>query len=204
MRVQRRNWEWVAHSREEYEAQIQRDFPLAYRPVAQQNHRVEPALRIPAWPHPVHVEPIFEPIPVAEPSRPQRRFRSANVASPSIEEAIQILQGVEYSIFRAQIMQMPLRYIILYARDRAICQLCQEICEPNVASLDHIIPRRYQGRSVIGNLQLAHRLCNNQCCRRPECPHEVYKCGKQFTVIQFDHKPNTRLVYCFGNGRLAA
>jgi len=128
------------------------------------------------------------------------RNRSAGIVSPSREEAIRILQDPEFNEIRNEILGLRETLIILYARDRAICQLCSLLCLPSTASVDHIIPRRYNGSGVVNNLQLAHRFCNNVCCIRRNCPHERYKCTK---VIQFEMNRTKRPNYYFSTSLAA-
>ena len=60
----------------------------------------------------------------------------------------------------------------VWIRDRGICQLCGLPVDPTAPlqssehrSLDHIVDFKDGGRYVIGNLRLAHRLCNQEAAR---------------------------------------
>jgi 5-methylcytosine-specific restriction endonuclease McrA len=50
---------------------------------------------------------------------------------------------------------------LLYERDEGICQICEEPCPQEHASIDHITAVSKGGSHTWDNVQLAHRLCNS-------------------------------------------
>lgn len=51
---------------------------------------------------------------------------------------------------------------VVYARDHGICQLCQEPCTLEDASIDHVIPLSKGGPHTYANITLAHKRCNSR------------------------------------------
>ncbi|MGD9724769.1 MAG: HNH endonuclease [Pirellulales bacterium] len=66
--------------------------------------------------------------------------------------------------------QTPRRLLRIYLRDEGQCGICKEHVEPEVATLDHIIPRAFNGSDDDSNVQLAHWLCNHAKRDRPPGP----------------------------------
>ena len=57
----------------------------------------------------------------------------------------------------------------LRERDGDLCWICGKAMvfgtrknKPDVASIDHIVPKVHGGPTTMANLKLAHRLCNNR------------------------------------------
>lgn len=49
---------------------------------------------------------------------------------------------------------------VLYIRDDGVCQICDQACSREDASIDHIVPIARGGAHTWDNVQLAHLLCN--------------------------------------------
>ena len=60
---------------------------------------------------------------------------------------------------RREPMPKALRAAVI-ERDGYICQLCGGQVEPSDVHIDHIKPYSKGGQHVLGNLQVAHSLCN--------------------------------------------
>jgi hypothetical protein len=56
-------------------------------------------------------------------------------------------------------LKVPLQHV--YARDSGICHLCGRRVARGDASRDHLRPVSRGGRTVWGNIRLAHRSCNS-------------------------------------------
>ena len=50
----------------------------------------------------------------------------------------------------------------IWERDKGICQICHRSVSKANRSLDHIVPVSLKGDHSVGNLQLAHRVCNSR------------------------------------------
>lgn len=82
------------------------------------------------------------------------------------------LEGTADSRRRALIrasMGAPFRDVDIFERDGWVCQLCHEPVDPAVsrkaplgATIDHVTPLTRGGSHCAGNVQLAHRVCNNR------------------------------------------
>jgi 5-methylcytosine-specific restriction endonuclease McrA len=62
---------------------------------------------------------------------------------------------------------------VLWARQRGLCGICCKGLSPVDFHIDHIMPLVRGGLHVMGNLQLAHRMCNQK--KAGKDPHEFMR-----------------------------